>query len=88
MVSGEAWLITGNIGNEDRVKDGGGPEIKGFIPKEGTVAWQDAEMIVNGGANESLLLPFLEKLEQAENIAAELHHATVGRCSTRRPTSC
>jgi spermidine/putrescine-binding protein len=69
MVSGEAWLITGNIGNEDRVKDGGGPEIKGFIPKEGTVAWQDAEMLVKGGANRSLLLPFLEKAEQAENIA-------------------
>ena len=27
MISGEAWLITGNLGNEDRVKDGGGPEI-------------------------------------------------------------
>ena len=25
MISEEAWLITGNIGNEDRVKDGGGP---------------------------------------------------------------
>jgi spermidine/putrescine-binding protein len=69
MVSGEAWLITGNIGNEDRVKDGGGPEIKGFIPKEGTVAWQDAEMIVKEGANKQLVLPFLEKSQQAEYIA-------------------
>ncbi len=33
MVSGEAWLITGNLGNEDRVKDGGGPEIKGYRPE-------------------------------------------------------
>ncbi len=69
MISGEAWLITGNIGNEDRVKNGGGPTIKGFIPKEGTVAWQDSEMIVKGGANTSLIMPFLEKNEQAENIA-------------------
>jgi spermidine/putrescine-binding protein len=69
MISGEAWLITGNIGNEDRVKDGGGPEIKGFIPKEGTVAWQDAEMIVKEGENKALILPFLEKSQQAENIA-------------------
>ena len=39
MVSGEAWLITGNLGNEDRVKDGGGPEIKGYVPaKEGPSA--------------------------------------------------
>jgi hypothetical protein len=33
MISGEAWLITGNLGNEDRVKDGGGPEIKGYVPR-------------------------------------------------------
>jgi len=70
MISEEAWLITGNLGNEDRVKDGGGPEIKGFIPKEGTVGWMDAEMIVKEGKNKSLLFPFMEKSQQAENIAA------------------
>ncbi|MDF2733681.1 MAG: hypothetical protein K0S97_304 [Chloroflexota bacterium] len=70
MTSGEAWLITGNLGNEDRVKDAGGPEIKGFIPKEGTVGWMDAEMIVKDGANKALLFPYLEKAEVAENIAA------------------
>ena len=69
MISEEAWLITGNLGNEDRVKDGGGPEIKGFIPKEGTVGWMDAEMIVKDGKNKSLLFPFMEKSQQAENIA-------------------
>ena len=70
MISEEAYLITGNFGNEDRVKDGGGPEIRGFIPKEGTVGWMDAEMIVKGGANTSLLIPYLEKASVAENIAA------------------
>lgn len=70
MTSEEAWLITGNFGNEDRVKDAGGPEIKGFIPKEGTVGWMDAEMIVKEGKNKSLIFPFLEKSQQAENIAA------------------
>ncbi len=70
MTTGEAWLITGNLGNEDRVKDAGGPEIKGFIPKEGTVGWMDAEMIVKDGANKALLFPYLEKAEVAENIAA------------------
>lgn len=69
MISEEAYLITGNLGNEDRVKDGGGPEIKGYIPKEGTVGWMDAEMTVKGGANTKLIMPFLEKAEQAENIA-------------------
>jgi len=70
MTTGEAWLITGNLGNEDRVKDAGGPEIKGFIPSEGTVGWMDAEMIVKDGANKALLFPYLEKAEVAENIAA------------------
>jgi spermidine/putrescine-binding protein len=69
MISEEAYLITGNLGNEDRVKDGGGPEIKGYIPKEGTVGWMDSEMRVKDGANSSLIFPFLELNEQAENIA-------------------
>jgi len=69
MVSGEAWLITGNLGNEDRVKDGGGPEIKGYVPKEGTVGWHDGEMIVKEGANKALIKPFLEQSQQAELIA-------------------
>ena len=69
MISGEAWLITGNLGNEDRVKDDGGPEIKGFIPKEGTVGWMDSEMIVTEGKNKALIMPFLEKAQVAANIA-------------------
>ena len=70
MISEEAYLITGNLGNEDRVKDGGGPEIKGFIPKEGTVGWMDAEMTVKEGANKALIRPYLEKANVAEYIAA------------------
>jgi len=69
MVTGEAWLITGNIGNEDRVKDGGGPVIKGYVPSEGTVGWHDGEMIVKEGANKALIIPFLEQSQQAELIA-------------------
>jgi spermidine/putrescine-binding protein len=69
LASGEAWLITGNIGNEDRVKDAGGPEIKGYVPTEGTVGWHDGEMIVKEGANKSLIIPFLEKSQEAEYIA-------------------
>ena len=69
MISGEAWLITGNLGNEDRVKDGGGPEIKGYVPKEGTVGWHDGEMIVKEGVNKALIKPFLEQSQQAELIA-------------------
>jgi len=70
LKSGEAWIATGNLGTESRVKDQGGPELKVFTPKEGTIGWMDSEMIVKGGANESLIMPFLELAEQAEYIAA------------------
>ncbi len=69
LVSEEAWIATGNLGAEERVKEAGGAEIKGFTPKEGTVGWMDAEMLVKGGANNNLLKPFLEDAEQAEYIA-------------------
>ena len=86
MISEEAWLITGNFGNEDRVKDGGGPEIKGFIPKEGTVGWMDAEMIVKEGANKSLIFPYLEKAQQSPRTSPRTSSSTADRCSTSRPT--
>lgn len=70
LVSGEAWIATGNLGTEERVKTAGGPELKVFTPKEGTIGWMDSEMIVKGGANEKLIRPFLEAHEQAEYVAA------------------
>ncbi|MBA2720485.1 MAG: ABC transporter substrate-binding protein [Chloroflexi bacterium] len=69
LVSEEAWIATGNLGAEERVKEAKGPEIKGFTPKEGTVGWMDAEMLVKGGKNNALLKPFLEVAEQANYIA-------------------
>jgi spermidine/putrescine-binding protein len=70
LKSGEAWIATGNLGTDTRVKDQGGPALKVFTPKEGTIGWMDAEMIVHGGANTNLLFPFLEAAEQAEYVAA------------------
>jgi spermidine/putrescine-binding protein len=70
LKTGEAWIATGNLGTESRVKDQGGPDLNVFTPKEGTIGWMDSEMIVKGGANQNLIMPFLEKAEQAEYIAA------------------
>jgi spermidine/putrescine-binding protein len=47
----------------------GEPEIKGYVPSEGTVGWHDGEMIVKEGANKALIKPFLEQSQQAELIA-------------------
>ncbi|MBF6605015.1 MAG: ABC transporter substrate-binding protein [Chloroflexi bacterium] len=70
LKNGEAWIATGNLGTETRVKDQGGPQLNVFTPKEGTIGWMDSEMIVKGGANQNLIMPFLELAEQAEYIAA------------------
>jgi spermidine/putrescine-binding protein len=69
LTSGEAWLATGNLGTETRVKEAGGPEIRVFTPSEGSTGWMDAEMIVTGGANTALIAPFLERAMQPEYIA-------------------
>lgn len=70
LKNGEAWIATGNLGTETRVKEQGGPDLNVFTPKEGTIGWMDFEMIVHGGANQNLLFPFLELAEQAEYVAA------------------
>jgi len=70
LISGEAWIATGNLGTETRVKQAGGPELKVFTPKEGTIGWMDAEMTVKAGANKQLIRPYLETANVAEYIAA------------------
>jgi len=70
LKNGEAWIATINLGADTSVMDQGGPKLTTFTPKEGSIGWMDAEMMVHGGANENLLMPFLEAHEQAENVAA------------------
>lgn len=69
LANGEAWLAIGYLGMDDRVKDAGGPVVKAFIPKEGTVGWMDSEMIVKGGTNTAVIKPYLQVAEQAPYIA-------------------
>jgi spermidine/putrescine-binding protein len=69
LANGEVWLATGNLGTDERVLEAGGPQLKVFTPKEGTIGWMDAEMIVKGGANSASVRPWLEAAEQPEYIA-------------------
>jgi spermidine/putrescine-binding protein len=63
------WVGTANLGVEDRVKDAGGPEIKAFIPKEGTVGFIDGEMITMNAANRDIARAFFNEAMKAEWIA-------------------
>jgi spermidine/putrescine-binding protein len=69
LASGEVWLATGNLGTDERVLEAGGPQLAYFTPKEGTIGWMDAEMIVSGGANSANIRPWLEAAEQPQYIA-------------------
>jgi spermidine/putrescine-binding protein len=70
LKNGEAWIATINLGADTSVMDQGGPKLTTFTPKEGSIGWMDSEMLVHGGANQNLLMPFLEVHEQAEYVAA------------------
>jgi spermidine/putrescine-binding protein len=63
------WVGTANLGVEDRVKEAGGPEIKSFIPKEGTVGFIDGEMIAVNAANRDVARAYFNEAEKAEWIA-------------------
>jgi spermidine/putrescine-binding protein len=69
LANGEVWLATGNLGTDERVLAANGPQLGVFTPKEGTIGWMDAEMIVAEGANKPLIMPFLEQSNQPEYIA-------------------
>jgi len=66
-----AWVATANLGADEVVNElsNGNVQLEVFTPKEGTIGWMDAEMIVKGGANEALIMPFLEQSMQPEYIA-------------------
>jgi spermidine/putrescine-binding protein len=70
LATEEAWIATANLGADEVVKSElGGPDLEVFTPKEGTIGWMDAEMIVRDGFNSELVLPFLERSNQPEYIA-------------------
>jgi spermidine/putrescine-binding protein len=60
------WIAAQFLGVEDRVKEAGGPEVRSFIPKEGTIGYMDGEMIVKGAENAEVALNWLDKMETAE----------------------
>jgi len=64
-----AAVITTILGFDLRMKDAGGPEAKGVLPREGTIGFADAEMVVAGSKKRTLVDRFLEADFQSEWIA-------------------
>jgi spermidine/putrescine-binding protein len=64
-----AAIMSAILGFDLRIKEAGGPEAKGFLPKEGTIAFADAEMISSGTEDRDLVNRFLVGDFQPEWIA-------------------
>jgi spermidine/putrescine-binding protein len=64
-----AAVMSAIMGFDLRVKDAGGPEAKSVLPKEGTIAFADAEMIATGTGSRELVNRFLEADFQPDWIA-------------------
>ena len=69
LVSGEAWIATANLGTEERVKDARRPRAQGVHPQGGDHRLDGRRDDHHGRSQRSLIMPFLEKAEQAEYIA-------------------
>lgn len=64
-----AWIGIQWLGTEFRVKDAGGPAVKGVIPKEGTTGWIDGEMLVRDTGDGARFEQFLNAMKTPENDA-------------------
>jgi spermidine/putrescine-binding protein len=64
-----ATVISTILGFDLRMKDAGGPKAVGVLPREGTIAFADGEMVVASTKNRELVNRFLDADFQPEWIA-------------------
>jgi spermidine/putrescine-binding protein len=60
------YLTIANVGMGHRVKAAGGPELKGFLPKEGYVGYYDGDCLVNSAAHREAAIAWLNDKCQAK----------------------
>jgi len=64
-----AWIGIQWLGTEFRVRNAGGPVVKGMVPREGTTGWIDGEMLVRGTGSVKRFTDFLNAMKSPENDA-------------------
>jgi spermidine/putrescine-binding protein len=64
-----AWIGVQWLGTEFRVKDAGGPVVKGVVPSEGTTGWIDGEMSVRKTGDLKRFDQFLNAIKTPSNDA-------------------
>jgi spermidine/putrescine-binding protein len=69
LADGTAWLATGNLGTDVRVRAAGGPVLEAITPREGTYGFVDGEMLLRRSRNKESFPAFVNAAEQAPWIA-------------------
>lgn len=60
MADGSIWVTALSAGGALRIKEAGGPDVKGFLPPEGFIGYFDGDCIVKGAAHRDAALAWLE----------------------------
>jgi spermidine/putrescine-binding protein len=69
LADGTAWLATGNLGTDVRVRAAGGPVLEAITPREGTYGFVDGEMLLRRSRSKESFPAFVNAAEQAPWIA-------------------
>jgi spermidine/putrescine-binding protein len=62
------WVTALSAGGALRIKDAGGPEMKGFLPPEGFIGYFDGDCLVKGAAHRDAALAWLQHRVHAKYV--------------------
>jgi spermidine/putrescine-binding protein len=68
MADESIWVTALSAGGALRIKDAGGPDVKGFLPPEGFIGYFDGDCIVKGAAHREAAIAWLQHRVQAKYI--------------------
>jgi spermidine/putrescine transport system substrate-binding protein len=65
---GSIWVTALSAGGALRIKDAGGPTMKGFLPPEGYIGYFDGDCIVKGAAHREAALAWMQHRVHAKYV--------------------
>jgi spermidine/putrescine-binding protein len=68
MADESIWVTALSAGGALRIKDAGGPDVKGFLPPEGYIGYFDGDCIVKGAAHRDAAVAWLQHRVQSKYI--------------------
>jgi len=65
---GSIWVTALSAGGALRIKDAGGPTMRGFLPPEGYIGYFDGDCIVKGAAHKPAALAWMQHRVHAKYV--------------------